>query len=167
MKHADSRGNPKKEKPHLRLYEWLTDSKAWTDLSTDARALYILLKQKYRGINNGRIILSVRQACENLQIGKTTAAKAFQELEVHGFIEIVIRGSFDGRKDGRATEWRLTEHECNVSGELPTKRFMSWAPGKDLTVRAGVRSVPEGGQSVPQGGPLRSSIPKMVSQRGL
>jgi hypothetical protein len=163
---ADHKGNSKKDAPHLRLYDWLTESKAWTDLSTDARALYILLKQKYRGINNGRIVLSVRQACENLQIGKTTAAKAFEELEAHGFIEIVIRGSFNSRKDRRATEWRLTEHSCDVSGELPSKRFMSWQPGRNFTVRPGGQSVPEGGHSVPQRGLSRPIIPRTVPQRG-
>ena len=166
MSKSDHKGNPKKEPPHLRLYDWLTESKAWKDLSTDARALYVLLKQKYRGINNGRIILSVRQACENLQIGKTTAAKAFDELEAHGFIETVIRGSFNNRKDRRATEWRLTEHVCDVSGELPTKRFMSWEPGRNFTVRPGGQSVPEGGHLVPERGLSRPIIPRAVPQRG-
>ena len=167
MSKADHKGNPKKEPPHLRLYEWLTESKAWKDLSTRDRALYILLKQKYRGINNGRIILSVRQACENLHVGKTAAAESFASLEAHGFVEIVIRGSFEGRKDGRATEWRLTEHNCDVSGDLASKRFMSWEPGRNLTVRPGGQSVPESGQSVPQRGLSRPIIPKTVPQRGL
>ncbi|MGU3420771.1 DUF6074 family protein [Methylobacterium sp. D54C] len=160
------KGNGKKEPPHVRLYDWLTDSAAWLDLSTDARALYVLLKKKYRGMNNGRIILSVRQAAENLKVSKTSASKAFLELQVHGFIEVVILGGFDSRKDGRATEWRLTEHPCDVAAELPTRRFMSWAPGKDFTVPQGGRSVPQGGQSVPQGGLMDQRIPRIVPLRG-
>ncbi|ACK84154.1 hypothetical protein [Methylorubrum extorquens] len=167
MKKLDHRGNSKKDPQHVRFYEWLTDSAAWRDLSTDARALYVLLKGKYRGMNNGRIILSVRQASENLRISKTSVGKAFVELQAHGFIEVVIRGSFDGRKDGRATEWRLTEHSCDVSGDLAAKRFMSWAPGKDFTVRPGGRSVRAEGQSVPQGGLTKAQIPRAVPQRGL
>ncbi|MDR7039633.1 DNA-binding transcriptional MocR family regulator [Methylobacterium sp. BE186] len=167
MRKADSKGNSKKEPQHVRLYEWLTESVAWRHLSTDARALYVLLKQKYRGMNNGRIILSVRQAAENLKISKTSAAKSFQELQALGFIEVVIRGAFNSRKDGRATEWRLTEYGCDLSGDLATKRFMSWVPGKDFTVRAVGRSVPQGGQSVLQGGPIEPSIPRTVPLRGL
>jgi hypothetical protein len=163
---ADHKGNPKKDAPHLRLYDWLTESRAWLDLSTDARALYVLLKHRYRGNNNGRIILSVRQAADNLKVSKTSASKAFLALQLHGFIEVVIVGSFDSRKDGRATEWRLTEHTCNESGELPSKRFMSWTPGKDFTVPQGGRSVPQGGQSVPQGGLTDQRIPRTVPLRG-
>ena len=126
----------------------------------------MLLKQRYKGINNGRIILSVRQAADNLNICKTSASKAFRELQSLGFVEVVIVGGFDSRKDGRATEWRLTEHTCDVSGQLPTKRFMSWVPGKNFTVPQGGRSVPEGGQSVPQSGLMDQRIPRTVPLRG-
>ena len=126
----------------------------------------MLLKQRYKGMNNGRIILSVRQASDNLNISKTSASKAFRELQALGFVEVVIVGSFDSRKDGRATEWRLTEHSCDVSGQLPTKRFMSWVPEKNFTVPQGGRSVPEGGQSVPQGGLMDQRIPRTVPLRG-
>ena len=162
----DAKGNDKKEPQHIRLYEWLTESAAWQHLSTAGRALYVLLKQRYKGMNNGRIILSVRQASDNLNISKTSASKAFRELQALGFVEVVIVGSFDSRKDGRATEWRLTEHSCDVSGQLPTKRFMSWVPGKNFTVPQGGRSVPEGGQSVPQSGLMDQRLPKTVPLRG-
>jgi hypothetical protein len=162
----DHKGNGKKEPQHVRLYEWLTESAAWKHLSPEGRALYVLLKQRYKGMNNGRIILSVRQAAENLNVSKTSASKAFQELQALGFVEAVIVGGFDSRKDGRATEWRLTEHPCDVSGELPTKRFMNWTPGKNLTVPQRGRSVPQGGQSVPQGGLTDQTIPRTVPLRG-
>ncbi|WP_331299204.1 hypothetical protein [Methylobacterium oryzae] len=162
----DAKGNGKKEPQHIRLYEWLTESAAWQHLSTEARALYVLMKQRYKGMNNGRIVLSVRQAAENLNVSKTSASKAFSELQTHGFIEAVILGGFNSRKDGRATEWRLTEHTCDVSGELATKRFMSWTPGRNSTVPQGGRSVPQRGQSVPQGGLMDKRIPRTVPLRG-
>lgn len=162
----DHKGNGKKDPQHVRLYEWLTDSAAWQHLSTDGRALYVLLKQRYKGMNNGRIILSVRQAAENLNISKTSASKAFHELQALGFIEAVIVGGFNSRKDGKATEWRLTEHTCDVSGELPSRKFRIWTPGKNFAVPQGGRSVPQGGQSVPEGGLVRRNIPKTVPLRG-
>ncbi|MCJ2131600.1 hypothetical protein [Methylobacterium sp. E-045] len=152
----DHRGNPNKGPSHVRLYDWLMDSDAWKDLSAQARALYVLLKAQYRGMNNGRLVLSIRQVSEELHISKTTAAEAFKELVAHGFTEVVIRGSFGGRKDGRATEWRLTEHPCDVSGELPSKAFMRWRPGSISTVRPEGQSVPHSGLTGTHSGPSKS-----------
>ncbi|AWN51797.1 hypothetical protein [Methylobacterium sp. 17Sr1-1] len=97
-------GRSEKAADHVRLYAWLMNSPAWKALTPVARALYVLLKAVYKGNNNGSLVLSTRQAAEDLHISKTTAANAFSELQVHGFIEAMIRGSFGGRKDRRATE---------------------------------------------------------------
>lgn len=163
----DQKGNPNKAPDHVRLYGWLLQSEAWKDLSAEGRALYVLLKQVYKGINNGRLILSIRQASEALHVSKTTAPKAFAELVSHGFIEIHIRGSFEGRKDRRATEWRLTEHNCDVTGELASKRFMSWRPESNLTVRGEGQTVRGEGHPVPQRELSRSFSPRTVPLRGL
>ena len=163
----DHKGNPNKSADHVRLYGFMLQSDAWKDLSTEGRSLYVLLKSLYKGSNNGHLILSVRQAAEALHISKTTASKAFEELQGHGFIEVSIRGSFEGRKDRRATEWRLSELTCDRTGELPSKSFMRWKPGSNFTVRAEGQMVRVEGQGVPQDGLSRSSIPRMVPQRGL
>lgn len=152
----DQKGNSNKAPPHIRLYDWLLASEAWKDLTPQARALYVLLKAQYKGMNNGRLVLSIRQVSEEMHVSKTTAAEAFKELVAHGFTEVVIRGSFGGRKDGRATEWRLTEYPCDVSGELPSKAFMSWRPGSILTVRPEGRSVPHTGLIGTHSGPSKS-----------
>ncbi|SFU38582.1 hypothetical protein SAMN02799631_00369 [Methylobacterium sp. 174MFSha1.1] len=160
-------GRSEKAADHVRLYAWFMDSAAWRDLTPVARALYVLLKALYKGNNNGLLVLSVRQVVEELHISKSTAAKAFLELQAHGFIEAVIRGSFGGRKDRRATEWLLTEHRCDVTGNLPSKRFMRWTPGSNFTVRGEGQGVPQGGLSVPQGGLLKSKVAVSVPLRGL
>ncbi len=113
---------------HVRLYAWLMNSQAWKALTPVARALYLLLKALYKGNNNGRLVLSVRQVADELHISKTTAANAFSELQVHGFIEAMIRGSFGGRKDRRATEWLLTEHKCDVTGICPRSASCAGPP---------------------------------------
>lgn len=152
----DDKGNPNKAADHVRLYSWLMESAAWKDLTTDERSLYVLLKERYKGINNGRIILSTRQVSDALHISKTTAAKAFRGLIRRGFIEVVIKGTFGGRKDGRATEWRLTEHKCDVSGELASKAFMRWRPGSISAVRTEVQTVRPEGQAVLERAPSES-----------
>ena len=59
-----------------------------------------------------------------------------------------MRGGFSSRKDRRATEWRLAEHACDVTGELATKSFMRWTLGSDFTVRRQGQAVLQGGQGV-------------------
>lgn len=142
MAKADRTGRSKGEGRYVSLRHWLLESAAWRDLSAGARAVYVMLSQRYAGpgSNNGQIPLSVREVVDELHVGKATAHGYFVELEEHGFIEVVIRGTFK-RKDRRATEWRLTEHPCDLEGILPTKTFMKWTPERNSTVRPQTRTV--------------------------
>ena len=79
------------------------------------------------GSNNGRIPYSIREAATEFHVGKTTAGKALNSLEAHGFIIPVTKGAFSLKKK-HATEWRLTEFPCDVTHELATKDFMRWQP---------------------------------------
>lgn len=124
-KRHNKTGRSKGEPRHVRLYHWLMQSDAWRTLAPAAKALYLELGFRYNGSNNGRIGLSVRDAGDALQVSKATAARAFAELEQRGFVETVRKGHFD-RKKRHATEWRLTEHRCDVSDTPATKAFMRW-----------------------------------------
>lgn len=121
MSKANKTGRTKNGLPHVRLHHWLLQSVAWSDLSANARALYVELAYRYRGTNNGRISLSVREAADRLRIGKDTAARAFAELQDAGFIKVTRQGFFHG-PTRQATLWELTEY--GVDGALPTKDFM-------------------------------------------
>ena len=123
--------NKRTDAPHVRFYRWMLDSPAYLSLSCQARAVLIEITRAYDGTNNGRIGLSVRQAAERCNIAKDTASRAFKDLEERGFVGCVTRGAFN-RKSMHATEWRLTWWPCDVTGELPSKRFMNW--GKQNTV---------------------------------
>jgi len=100
---------------------------AWRSLDPTARALYVEMASRYRGpeSNNGRIRYSVRQAASALHIGKTTAARAFLQLQDRGFIVQTQKGAFS-RKVRHSTLWRLTEFGCD--GELATKEYSRWQP---------------------------------------
>jgi DNA-binding transcriptional MocR family regulator len=112
------------------------DNAAYTHLSANARAIYTEIKRRYNGSNNGFIVYSVRQAADELNIGRSTSARAFRELEAHGFIVAEQRGAFHwkidvtGERHRPASEWRLTVyHSDRVSGvesRYPTKDFMRW-----------------------------------------
>ncbi len=125
--------NKRIDAPHVRLYRWLLDSPAYLSLSCPARAVLVEIVRCYDGFNNGRIGLSVRKAAERCRIAPGTAKRAFEELQDRGFIVCVTKGAFS-RKTLHATEWRLTFWRCDVTGELPTKAFMSWGREKQNTV---------------------------------
>jgi DNA-binding transcriptional MocR family regulator len=100
---------------------------AWKSLSGNQRALYVEIAARYDGSNNGRIPYSVREAAQALHIGKATAAREMIVLEERGFIVAMMRGAFNVKLK-LATEWRLTEFNCDVTGALPTKDFAKWSP---------------------------------------
>jgi hypothetical protein len=46
------------------------------------------------GSNNGRIPYSVRDAAAEFRVGKTTAGRALNSLEAHGFVVPITKGAF-------------------------------------------------------------------------
>ena len=130
----DRKGRATGTNRHVRLYHWLTDSAAWHDLDANARAIYVEISKRYAGAgsNNGRIPYSVREAAAELKIGKSTAHKAICSLVDHGFMVATTLGAFS-LKQRHATEWRLTEHPCDVTHALASKDFMRWTPDPNPT----------------------------------
>ncbi len=122
-----------KRKPdrHVRLYHWLMRSPAWKSLPGLSRALYAELAKYYNGKNNGKIGYSARQAADDLQITPGTASRHLRILTDCGFIEPMKKGAFSV-KERHATEWRMTEFICDVSGKPPTKDFMRWQLDQNL-----------------------------------
>jgi DNA-binding MarR family transcriptional regulator len=151
MSRRNHRGDSNKAPRFVQLFEWMMDSWAWQSLSPTEIALYLLLKRRFNGKNNGRIPLSVREAAEALHVGKSTAAEAFQVLQARGFIVAREPGRFD-RKVRHSTEWRLTEHQCNVTGEFATKAFTQ----AEAAAREKSR-YPRADRTVPEAGPIGTS----------
>lgn len=116
---------------------------AWLDLDATARAIYVEMAAIYAGpgSNNGRIRYSVRDAAANLHIGKSTASRALKRLETHGFIVTVRKGAFSW-KLRHATEWRLTEFSCDVTGQLATRDFLQWTSQIQNSVPSQTSKVP-------------------------
>lgn len=106
------------------LPKWVVRSPAWRALSPNARAVYLELRERFNGHNNGMIGLGVREAAEATNMHKNTANRAISELESAGFIEPTTKGAF--RQNGRrATEWLLTELPDDRTGHAALKTFMS------------------------------------------
>lgn len=106
------------------LPEWLLASEAWQSLKPGPRALYIELKRRFKGGNNGEIFLSHRDAGKTLNVGRDTAGGYFKELIERGFI-VVTRGHCLGPAGiGQSATYALTEEPLN--GNPASKEFMKW-----------------------------------------
>jgi hypothetical protein len=123
-------------------------SLAWRSLSPVARSIFLELAAIYNGGNNGFIALSTRDAAKHVCCSKDTAARAFFELTLKGFVVCCSRGHFD-RKSPRASEYRLTLYPCDRTGERISKAFMRWQP-EDAKSVAG----PMGGTA----GPIKVTV---------
>ena len=56
-----------------------------------------------------------------------------ERMQERGFIDCMTKGAFS-LKAPHASEWRLTWWSCDVTGELPSKKFMGWGREKQNTV---------------------------------
>jgi hypothetical protein len=130
---------------HVRLFDYMLNSVAWLSLSPAARAVYIEIRRVYVGSNNGRLGLSVRRAAERCRIAKDTATRAFDELSKKGFIECMAKGAFS-LKSRHASEWRLTDKKCDVTGRLgDSTPFMKWHLRNQNPVPTDAATVTNGG----------------------
>jgi len=121
----------------VQLEHWLLDTPAWRHLSANARVIYVEIKRRYNGKNNGLISLSAREAGEAINATHHTGARALAELLEHGFLAVTEDSSFS-RKVHIARQYRLTE----VADDRPgfprevSKDFLRWAelaPAKSKT----------------------------------
>ena len=113
---------------HVRLYHPMMRTPAWRSLNCYARAGYIELSIRYSGpgSTNGRIPYSVREMADNLGISVPTArSRVFKPLKDYGFIVETRRGRY-GRRRTYASEWRLTEFACDLTGESATHAYRHW-----------------------------------------
>jgi hypothetical protein len=123
----------KRDAQHVRIYHYMSKTPAWKSLNGNERATYLLLSERYMGLNNGKIPYSVREIATDLRISTHTASRCLKGLQERGFIVAMTKGAFSWKKR-HATEWRLTEHVCNVSGRGPTSEYRNWRPTIQNTV---------------------------------
>jgi DNA-binding transcriptional MocR family regulator len=101
----------------------MAESAAWRSLSGAAVKVYVELRRRYNGGNNGDLSLSLDEAARLLNIGKATVARALAELEAKGFIRMTARGRWYGRQ---ATTYAVTDRP--VGRNPPTNAWRAWRP---------------------------------------
>ena len=103
----------------------LIESEAWRWLRPISKAVYIELKRRYNGLNNGKISLSLSEAAHIIKASKSSISRALKQLETHGFIKLIKKGYFTGRM---ASEYALTDEQ--LDGYPPTREWRRWQPTK-------------------------------------
>jgi DNA-binding transcriptional MocR family regulator len=123
----------------------MAKSPAFRSLSGSALKVFIEVRTRFHGGNNGDLSLSMDEAAQLLGIGKATAQRAFAELEAKGFLKMTRKGQWIGRL---ATIWRTTDKGCK--GELPTNDWKAWQPRRlPPDVRPETEPKPEPGRPSP------------------
>jgi hypothetical protein len=110
---------------HVQLPEWLQASEAWATMRPAPRALYIELKRRFNGSNNGEIYLSHRDAAEALNANRNSIGPWLKVLKERGFISLSTPPHLGSSGVGKASKWRLEELPT-PDGKPATKSFMRW-----------------------------------------
>jgi DNA-binding MarR family transcriptional regulator len=129
---VSSRFKRKGKSKFLAIEGHMYRSAAYQSLTPNEKVAYQALKWRYNGFNNGFIGLGERELAAEMHVGRDTARRALQTLIERGFIAKAKPSGFN-RKDRVATEWRLTELNCDITGELATKDFTRWRPTEKTT----------------------------------
>jgi hypothetical protein len=112
-KKHNNAGRSRNGPTYVMLHHWVMRTPAWRSLSVYARCLYIEMRGRYNGSNNGDISFSYREAEELLGVSNKPIPQAFRDLEDRGFIKATQRGAFSWKArfegKGRATTWLITE----------------------------------------------------------
>ena len=114
------RGKPK----FVQIHYSLMDTAAWKSLKPAHRALYLELKRQYNGYNNGRVLLSYRDAAKRLNVSYNSVGSWFKELEKCGFIICMQKHYLGPSGEGQTSHWRLTEYDCE--GQKATHDYRMW-----------------------------------------
>ena len=116
---------------YVQLEHYMLKSKAWQALNPQAWKLYIAVCLRHNGINNGTISYAVREA-EAISLTRSTAKRAFDELEVRGFLALTRDSSFS-QKARMARLWRITAYP--TEGRDATQDFMRWQPSDPVKLK--------------------------------
>jgi DNA-binding transcriptional MocR family regulator len=122
------------------------------------RALYIEVKRRYNGSNNGELFLSHRDAARAIGVSKNTVGPYFDELQERGFIHQVQAGYLGPDGVGKAAIWALDE--LPTADRKPAlKRFLVWKMQKPVP-KTGSRRTKSRCSSPFSGGLSADDVPK-------
>ncbi len=118
---VDKTGRSKGEGQYALLPYVLLNSNAWRSLSGSAVKVFLELRTRFHGVNNGRLILSLDEGARILGLGKSTVQRALDELQERGFVICTRKGNWYGRL---ASTWTVTDQRTN--GAPATNAWKAW-----------------------------------------
>jgi biotin operon repressor len=116
-------GRSKGEGQFVPLPYTMLHSAAWRSLSGQAIKVFLELRTRFHGANNGRLILSLEEASRLLGIGKATVQRALDELQEKGFVVRTRRGQWYGRL---ASTWAVLDRP--IEGMGAAQGWKTWQP---------------------------------------
>lgn len=104
--------------PFVMLPNELIDSKAWKELSCYAVRVYIEIKHKYNGKNDGNLSYTYREGIKIMN--KKRFTKALRELVNNGLIDIIRSGGLYKKCNifGLSERWKSYDQENFKIGKL-------------------------------------------------
>ena len=117
----NAKGRNEGEGQYLHLPYSLLTSEAWRTLSGPGVKVFLELRTRFNGGNNGKLHMSLEEGARILQLGKATVLRAFRDLEERGFVTCTKRGQWYGRQ---ASEWAVCDK--GVDGGLPSHGWKQW-----------------------------------------
>ena len=124
MARANRKGRSKGGGQFVPIPHNMARSAAWRSLSGAAAKVYVELRSRYNGRNNGDLSLSYREAAGSLRLGKTSVKRAFDELQEKGFLVKTSEGRWYGRK---AATWAATDKPVDHPRAAPaTNAWKAW-----------------------------------------
>ncbi|MHA6289136.1 DeoR family transcriptional regulator [Maricaulis sp. CAU 1757] len=112
----DAKGRRVKGGQFVPLSYPMAHSDAWRSLGGASAKVYVELRSRFNGGNNGDLSLSYGEAADLLGLGKSTVRRAFEELQAKGFVVKTDGGSWYGRK---AATWAVTDRPLVPGGASP------------------------------------------------
>jgi biotin operon repressor len=146
---VDKTGRSKGGEQYAPLPYALLQSPAWRSLSGAAVKVFLELRTRFHGANNGRLTLSLEEAKRLLGLGKTTVQRALEELQVKGLIICTRKGQWYGRL---ASTWATTDRPSDSAPA--TNNWKTWQPPRQPAKRSqktecGPEAGPSGSVIVP------------------
>lgn len=127
---VNAMGRSKSDVQHFPMPYYMVKSITWRSLSPAAMKVFIELRCRFNGYNNGQITLSMEEGAHLLHMSKGTVKRALEELIDKGFIKRIRRGQWLGRI---ASEYAVTDARLN--GHDATNDWRVWRPGEPLRKR--------------------------------
>ena len=114
-----------KDEQYLPIPYAMARSEAWRSLRGSSIKIYVELRSRYHGGNNGKLTLSMDEAARLLGVSKSTVQSGIAELIDKGFVKMTKRGHWYGRK---ATEYAVTDRR--LDGRPATYDWRQWTRPK-------------------------------------